>query len=83
MHDEASGKAIASLVFGILSWFMCPCAFGVVAIVLGAGERSGIGRAGFWLGVVNVVLMTLGIFLYLFVLGGLAALGVAGEAMSH
>ena len=80
MQDEASGKSVAALVFGILSWFMCPCAFGVVAIVLGAGERSGIGRAGFWLGVANVVLMTIGGFVYLFLLGGLALFG-GSEAM--
>jgi hypothetical protein len=52
----ASTKAVLSLVFGILAFFGLPCVGSIVAIVLGKGERSGVGRAGFVLGWIGLVL---------------------------
>ena len=58
MNEQASGKAIASLVLGILAWVgACPCLGGLLAMVLGAGERSGVGRAGFLLGLLHLILI--------------------------
>ena len=53
---QASGKAIASLVFGILGLTVMPCVGPIVAIVLGAGEKDGPGRAGVILGWIALVL---------------------------
>jgi hypothetical protein len=57
MNGETSGKAIASLVFGILGLTgTCPCLGPILAVVLGAGEERGVGRAGFILGWIGVAL---------------------------
>lgn len=74
---EASGRAIAALIFGILGLTALPCIGPIVAIVLGSGERDGIGRAGFLLGWIALVLYVAAAFfflLFLLVGGGLAAL---------
>ncbi|MGB9696976.1 MAG: DUF4190 domain-containing protein [Ignavibacteria bacterium] len=75
----ASTKAILALVFGIAAYLFCPFIFGIVAWILGAGEKKAIeqglsskeGRgfavAGMWLGIVNVILSVLGILFYLFI----------------
>jgi len=61
-------NAILSLVFGILSYFVCFFIFGIVAWILGSielkriqrGESSNSGSAiasiGMWLGIINVIL---------------------------
>ena len=77
------------LVMGILSWFICPV-FGFVACYVGsqdlklirAGQMdpSGLGltQAGYWLGMVSVVLhlLMIGLVLFLFVLGAFAQGGL-------
>ncbi|MEW6073535.1 MAG: hypothetical protein AB1726_13205 [Planctomycetota bacterium] len=78
MNDQPSGRAIASLVFGILGLTACPCAGGLLAILLGAGERHPVGRAGMILGWISVGLTALAGLLGLLVLvlgGGLRAFG--------
>ena len=71
-ETNTSGKAIASLVLGILGiTFTLPCIGPVLAIVLGAGERNGMGRAGLILGWITLALYALFAFLFiLFVLVG-------------
>jgi hypothetical protein len=59
MNEEASSRAVASLVLGILSYVACPLIFGIAAIVLGSGERHGVARAGVILGWINVALSIL------------------------
>ena len=56
-QTETNGKAIASLVFGILgiTQFL-PCVGPIVAIVLGAGEKDGVGRAGLILGWITLAI---------------------------
>ena len=53
---QASGRAIASLVFGILGLTVMPCVGPIAAIILGAGEKDGAGRAGVILGWIALVL---------------------------
>ena len=53
---QASGKAIASLVCGVLGLTVMPCVGPIAAIVLGAGEKDGPGRAGVILGWIALVL---------------------------
>ncbi|MFW6113518.1 MAG: DUF4190 domain-containing protein, partial [Actinomycetota bacterium] len=43
---ENNGKAVASLVFGILAWFMCPVVFSIVAIILGYSAKNEIAASG-------------------------------------
>jgi cytochrome c biogenesis protein CcdA len=75
-QKETSGKAVASLVFGILgiTQFL-PCVGPIVAIVLGAGETDGVGRAGLILGWI-----TLAIYAAVALLA-LVFLGVGGWTM--
>ena len=74
MEERASLKAVLSLVFGILGFELCPCLGGVVAILLGWGERSGVGRAGFILGWISLATYAFVALLVLtFVLLGLLA----------
>jgi hypothetical protein len=80
MDERVGTKAVLSLVFGILGFEVCPCIGGVLAILLGWGERSGVGRAGFLLGWISVALYALvGVAVAFFlVLAAIAsALGVA------
>jgi len=78
MTEEASPRAVASLVLGILSYVACPLVFGIAAVVFGSGERHGIARAGVILGWINIALSVLSllIFLMLFLFAGVAS--VAG-----
>jgi hypothetical protein len=62
MNEPVSTRAVFSLVFGILAFNGCPCVGSLLAIVLGWGERSGIGRAGVVLGWISL-LMYVGIAL--------------------
>lgn len=58
--NQTSTKAVLSLVFGILAIAGgCPCIGGVIAIVLGSGEKSGVGRAGWILGWIHLGLVAL------------------------
>ena len=88
-----NGLAVASLVFGILSWVLCPLAGGVIAVACGhlaksqiksSGESGGgMATAGMILGYVHLAFWAIGILFWIFVLGGLAALGAFGAANSH
>ena len=76
-QPQPSGKAIASLVFGILgiTQFL-PCVGPIVAIVLGAGERDGVGRAGLILGWITMAIYAAValIFIVFIVVGGSIAI---------
>jgi hypothetical protein len=80
MTEEASSRAVASLVLGILSYMACPLIFGIAAVVLGSGERHGVARAGVILGWINIVLSLISvvIFVVFFVFAGGAAI-VSGQ----
>jgi hypothetical protein len=70
MEERAGTRAVLSLVFGVLGFEVCPCLGGLLAILLGWGERSGVGRAGFVLGWISlavyaVVLVITVVFLLL------------------
>jgi len=76
-RPEASGKAIAALVLGILGLLqLAPCIGPIGAIAFGWGETTGVGRAGLILGWITLALyaLTAMILLMLLVLGGAAAL---------
>lgn len=72
-----SGKAVGSLVCGILSFFICGVILGVVAIVLGKNAKEeiaasggsiggqGLATAGQILGAIAMVLWAIGIVLRL------------------
>jgi hypothetical protein len=46
--NDVGPRALLSLIFGLLAFCACPCIGSLAAIVLGMGEKSAIGRAGFW-----------------------------------
>lgn len=75
-NEEASGKAIASLVFGILGVSCVLPLFGpLLAIVLGWGDENGVAKAGVILGWITLgtyALLVLAL-LALFAIGGLGA----------
>ncbi len=73
--EPASGRAIASLVFGIGGLTFAPCIGPPLAIALGWGERSGIARAGVILGWIALALYALiaGLLLLLLLIGGVAS----------
>ena len=48
--NDFGPRALLSLIFGLLAFGACPCIGSLAAIVLGMGEKSAIGRTGFWLG---------------------------------
>jgi hypothetical protein len=53
--DEVSGRAVAALIFGVLGLaHLCPCVGPVIAIALGMGERSGVGKAAVVIGAVGL-----------------------------
>lgn len=68
MQQGVGANAILSLVFGILSYFICFFIFGIVAWILGSielkriknGQSSNSGETiasiGMWLGIINVVI---------------------------
>ncbi|HET9781276.1 MAG TPA: DUF4190 domain-containing protein [Candidatus Dormibacteraeota bacterium] len=43
---QTNSAAVASLVFGIISWFVCPFVGGVLAVIFGHVARSQISRSG-------------------------------------
>ncbi len=79
MKEETSGKAIASLVFGILALVgVCPCIGGILAVALGSGEHGDVARVGVILGWISlgfVAISVLIVLLFLMVGGSLAAFG--------
>ena len=66
----SNGMGVASLVFGIVQWFCLPFIGSILAIVFGRiginkakrGEATngGMAKAGFWLGIVGLVLSVIG-----------------------
>jgi cytochrome c biogenesis protein CcdA len=75
--EQPSGKAIAALVLGILGFLqLAPCIGPIAAIVLGWGEKGGVGRAGLILGWITLAMYAFaaGVLLLLLLLGGVAAL---------
>jgi uncharacterized protein DUF4190 len=90
---RTNSAAIASLVFGIASWFICPFVGGVVAVILGHVARGQIRRtgegggglaiAGLILGYLHVAAALFVGFIWLVLLGGfLATLGALGTIPS-
>jgi hypothetical protein len=87
LPPRTSGTAIASLVFGILSWCVLPIIGAVLAVILGHSAHNEIRRAppgtidgdglaiaGLILGWAHIVLFIMAIMLVFFFLGGLAFL---------
>lgn len=77
--NEVGPRALLSLIFGLLAFGTCPCVGSVAAIVLGMGEKSSIGRTGFWLGWISLGLC----FLYLAVGLALAVLFGGGALLAE
>ena len=84
-----NSNAVASLVIGILSWFLCPIVGAVIAVILGHTARgqirrsgeggSGMALAGLILGYAHLAIWGMVIVFWLLVFGGFAAmLGVIG-----
>jgi hypothetical protein len=81
---RSNSYAVASFVFGILSWFLCPLVGGIVALTLGhiargqirrTGEGgAGLAMAGLLLGYVHLAVAGFVILFWLVVFGGMAAL---------
>jgi len=68
--EVTSTRAVLSLVFGVLGITgTCPCIGSILAVVLGAGDRSGVARAGVILGWVTILFWVLcagaGVFILL------------------
>ncbi len=76
MTEHTSSRAVASLVCGILAWTSCPVLGAILAIVLGAGERSGVARAGVILGWIHLALVAISVLVVL-------ALLVTAVAIDH
>jgi uncharacterized protein DUF4190 len=87
---RTNSAAIASLVFGIASWLVCPFIGGVVAVILGHVARGQIRRtgegggglaiAGLILGYLHLAAAVVVTFIWLLLLGGLlATLGTIGN----
>ena len=85
---RTSGTAIASLIFGILSWCVLPFIGAILAVIFGHNARSEIRRAppgtiegdgfaiaGLILGWAHLALFIAAILFVFFFLGGLAFLG--------
>lgn len=80
---KTNSSAVASLVFGILSWFLCPLIGGILAIIFGHVARGQIRRtgegggglaiAGLILGYFHSVAFVLVLGFWLLVFGGLVA----------
>jgi len=86
-NQNASTNAILALVFGIVSYVICPFFSGIAAWIMGhielskikRGESSQAGKgfatAGMWLGIVNVALTILGILAYIVIVVFILAVG--------
>lgn len=67
-HQGIGANAVLSLVFGILSYFVCFFIFGIISWILGSIELNRIKRGvssdsgstiasiGMWLGIINVII---------------------------
>ena len=63
--DEVTGKAVTALVFSVLGlagW--CACVGSILGILLGMGERSGVGRAAVILGWIGLGLILLAVLVF-------------------
>jgi hypothetical protein len=79
-NSPASSTSIVALIFGILSYMVCPFIFGIVSWIMGSLELGkikkglsptagrGFATAGMWLGIVNVIICVLGILFYFVIL---------------
>ena len=87
---RSNSAAVASLVFGIISWFLCPLVGGLLAVIFGHVARGQIRRsgesgdgmavAGLILGYAHLVAVVVLIFVWLVILGGtLATIGAIGH----
>ena len=87
---RTNSSAVASLVFGIISWFLCPFVGGVLAVIFGHVARGQIRRsgegggglavAGLILGYAHLVAVVVFAFIWLVILGGtLATIGAMGH----
>lgn len=75
--EPASGRAVASLVFGILGVsFVAPCVGPILAIVLGNGEPGGVAKAGVILGWITLAMYAMAAFLVLLLILVGAPLGM-------
>ena len=95
-RPNTNGLATASLVFGIISWFLCPLVGGVIAVACGhiahsqikrTGESgSGMATAGLVLGYIHLAAAAIFIVFWLVAFGGmlaiLAAIGTAAPTPS-
>jgi hypothetical protein len=82
--SPTNSAAVVSLIFGIVSWFLCPLIGGIVAVITGhmahsqikrSGEGgAGLATSGMVLGYIHLAAAAVFIVFWLFVFGGLAAL---------
>lgn len=90
---KTNSSAVASLVFGIISWFLCPLLGGILAIILGHVARGqirrtgegggGLAMAGLILGYIHLAASFLFLLFWILLFGGMAALlGVIGTLPS-
>lgn len=80
---RTNSLAVASLVFGIAAWVICPLLGAILAIIFGhiargqirtSGEQGGgLALAGLILGYAHIALSVIGVILAIVVFGGLAA----------
>lgn len=92
-RPPTNSLAVASLVFGIVSWFLCPLVGGIVAVICGhmahsqiksSGEGGGgMATAGLVLGYIHIAGAVAFVLFWLVVFGGLAALLAAIGASSR
>jgi hypothetical protein len=81
---RSNSYAVASLVIGILSWFLCPVVGAVIAVTLGhvargqirrSGEGgAGLAMAGLILGYAHLAFFGIFVLFWLVLFGGMAAL---------
>ena len=81
---RTNSLAVASLVFGIMSWLLCPFLGGLLAVILGHTARGqiqrtgegggGMATAGLVLGYLHLVAIVLITIFWIVVFGGLTAL---------
>jgi len=79
--EETSGRAIASFLLGLLSlttcFFLPPLP--ILAIVLGAGEKRGLGRAGVILGWIGIAVYAMAaVLVLLFLVAGGTGVAIGG-----
>jgi hypothetical protein len=90
---RTNNTAVASLVFGIVSWLVCPVIGGLLAVILGHVARGqirrtgegggGLALAGLILGYLHLAGVFVVGFIWLVLLGGfLATLGALGNLPS-